>query len=161
MNNNTQKTDNKTVAIETLKSYCAYQERCISDVKLYAIKKQIPQNITESAILILIDSDYLNENRFAQSFTRGKFSQNKWGKVKIKYELLKKGISETLITKALEEINDEEYNQLIEKLIIQKINKDENLQTQISKIIQYLISKGFEYELVKSIITEIQKQNKK
>jgi len=155
--------NNKNITIELLKRFCAYQERCIADVKLFAFKKQIPKNIIDSAIPILINENFIDEKRFTQSFARGKFSQNKWGRIKIRFELLQRGISESLTMEAIHSIDEDEYKQTIKKLILQKLEQlkdEEDTQIRFQKTVQYLNSKGFEYEIVKPILSEIQKQDK-
>ena len=82
-----QKSSSFTVqeAKKKLKYYCAYQERCHQEV----VQKLRSMNMIPQAIDIivgeLIDENYLNETRFAQSFARGKFRIKKWGKVRLTF----------------------------------------------------------------------------
>ena len=97
-------------ALHKLERYCAYQERCHQEVitKLKAMG-MIPAAI-DTIVSQLIQSNYLNETRFAQSYARGKFRIKKWGKVRIKRELKARKISDYNITLALREISATEYD---------------------------------------------------
>src|ERR1041384_3800157 len=99
----------KEQAFKKIKQYCAYQERCHSEVreKLYSFelyKKDVEQIISQ-----LIEENYVNEERFAIQYAGGKFRMKQWGKVKIKHALKQKQVSEYAIKKALKEINEKDY----------------------------------------------------
>ena len=138
------------IAIERLKNYCALQDRCQWDVtqkmKEWGLLEMTQKHILE----ILIQEKYVDEERFAQSFCRGKFLIKKWGKVKITNELKKKKISDICIKKGLEEIDLTEYDLLLENLLTKKNNtlRDKNHFTRKSKLARFLIQRGFEGNLV-------------
>ena len=138
------------IAIERLKNYCALQDRCQWDVTK-KMKEWGLLEMTQNHILeILIQEKYVDEERFAQSFCRGKFLIKKWGKVKITNELKKKQISDICIKKGLEEIDKEEYLSTLHKLIEKKnsLLKDKNDFVRKKKIVDYVVRKGYESDLV-------------
>ena len=144
------------IAIERLKNYCALQDRCQWDVtqkmKEWGILEMAQNHILE----ILIQEKYVDEERFTQSFCRGKFLIKKWGKVKITNELKKKKISDICIKKGLEEIDLTEYDLLLENLLTKKNDtlRDKNHFTRKSKLARFLIQRGFEGNLVWDKIRE-------
>ena len=71
----------------SLEAYCAYQERCHREVvaKLRTMG-MIPLAI-DDIVVHLIQYGFLNEERYARSFTRGTFYSKKWGKLRIQREL--------------------------------------------------------------------------
>ena len=145
------------IAIERLKNYCALQDRCQWDVT-QKMKEWGLLEMTQNHILeILIQEKYVDEERFAQSFCRGKFIIKKWGKVKITNELKKKKISDICIKKGLEEIELSEYNLLLENLLTKKNDtlRDKNHFIRISKLARFLIQRGFERNLVWDKIREL------
>ena len=146
-----------TIAIERLKNYCALQDRCQWDVT-QKMKEWGLLEMTQNHILeILIQEKYVDEERFAQSFCRGKFLIKKWGKVKITNELKKKKISDICIKKGLEEIDLTEYDLLLENLLTKKNDtlRDKNHFTRKSKLARFLIQRGFEGNLVWDKIREL------
>ena len=145
------------IAIERLKNYCALQDRCQWEVT-QKMKEWGLLEMTQNHILeILIQEKYVDEERFAQSFCRGKFLIKKWGKVKITNELKKKKISNICIKKGLEEIDLTEYDLLLENLLTKKNDtlRDKNHFTRKSKLARFLIQRGFEGNLVWDKIREL------
>ena len=145
------------MAIERIKNYCALQDRCQWDVT-QKMKEWGLLEMTQNHILeILIQEKYVDEERFAQSFCRGKFIIKKWGKVKITNELKKKKISDICIKKGLEEIDLTEYDLLLENLLTKKNDtlRDKNHFTRKRKLALFLIQRGFEGNLVWDKIREL------
>jgi regulatory protein len=142
-------------ALPKIKQYCAYQERCHAEVKekLYYFglyKKDVEQLMSQ-----LIEENYLNEERFAIQYAGGKFRMNKWGKIKIKYALKQKQVSEYSIKKALQQISEEDYKNTLQKLAEQKLKTlktERNSFARKKKLQDYLLQKGYESELVRDVI---------
>lgn len=143
-------------AIQKLKHYCAYQERCHSEVqeKLYTLG--VWKRDHDAIISHLIEEDYLNEERFAIAFAGGKWRVKQWGRVKIKYELKQKQVSEYCIKKALKQVDAAEYFIVLKKLANQKYAslKAEQYLVRKKKTIDYLVRKGFEIDLIRKVLEE-------
>ncbi|MBK9938584.1 MAG: RecX family transcriptional regulator [Chitinophagaceae bacterium] len=141
-------------ALQKLKHYCAYQERCHSEVreKLYSLGVWTKEH--DEIIASLIEENYLNEERFAVAYAGGHFRIKQWGRIKIKYELKQKQVSEYSIKKALKQIEDEEYGKVLEKLAREKYAalKKEQFLVRKKKTADYLVSKGYEADLVNTIL---------
>lgn len=137
-------------ATKVLENYCAYQERCHKEVeqKLYDLN-MIPE-AKDHIILHLLQHNYLNEERYAKSFVRGKFSIKKWGRIKIINQLKFKGISDYNIKSGLAEIDTNQYLVTLQTIAEKKLPliKESNSYKKSSKLASFLISKGFESELV-------------
>ena len=140
----------KEEALQKLKHYCAYQERCHSEVKEKLYSLGIWKKDHDEIIATLIEENYLNEERFAIAFAGGKFRVKHWGRVKIKYELKQKQVSDYSIKKALKQIDEEDYLEVLDKLAKEKYDslKSEQYLIRKKKTINYLLAKGFETELV-------------
>ena len=89
----------KEVAIEKMKAYCAYQERCQQEVYEKLRKLSIYGNEADDILMELISENFLNEERYAEAYASGKFRIKSWGRVKIKQGLKAKNISEFCIKK--------------------------------------------------------------
>lgn len=145
-------------ATQKIEHYCAYQERCHQEVitKLY----ELGQNETERNQIIaqLIADNFLNEERFAQSFARGKHRIKSWGNIRIVNELKSKHISSRNITTALKEISEEEYLETFEKLSdrIWESITEKNTTKKRKKFCDYLLRKGFESDLVYQKVKELE-----
>lgn len=130
-----------------MKRFCAYQERCISDVRQKLYKDGFRGNEAEWAIAELISENYLNEERFARSFARGKFRINKWGRVKIEIELRRRAVSSGNIRRGLSEISETAYETCLRDLI-KKLGGVEASDKAKLKIKRSLMQRGFEPELI-------------
>jgi len=144
----------KEQALQKLKHYCAYQERCHSEVKEKLYNLGVWKKDHDEIIASLIEENYLSEERFAIAFAGGKFRMKQWGRVKIKYELKQKQVSEYSIKKALKQIGEDDYRAVLKKLADEKYSslKGEQYLVRKKKTIDYLISKGFETELVRQAV---------
>lgn len=144
-------------ALPKIKQYCAYQERSHSEVKDKLYGFGLIKNDIEDIISKLIEENYLNEERFAIQFAGGKFRIKHWGKVKIKYELKQKQVSDYCIKKALAEIDNSEYKKTLYKLAdikLKSLKSEKNIFTKKRKLQDHLLMKGFELNLVKEIVND-------
>ena len=137
-------------ALQKLRHYCAYQERCHSEVKEKLYSLGVFKKDLDGIIATLIEEGYLDEERFALAFAGGKFRIKQWGRVKIKYELKQKRVSDYSINKALKQINEKEYIAVLKKLAEDKYASLKNEQPFLrkKKTMDYLLQKGFEGEMV-------------
>lgn len=145
-------------ALPKLKQYCAYQERCHSEAKEKLYSYGIYNNDAEEIISKLIEENYLNEERFAIHFAGSKFRVKQWGKVKIKYELKQKQISDYCIKKALKAIDADDYEKLLSKLAVQKLNtlkSEKNIFIKKRKLQGFLLQRGFESDLVRGVTNNL------
>ena len=146
------KTKNKTSekeALAKLMSYCAKQDRCHKEVRTKLIKLEVYGDALESIISELISMNFLNEERFAKSYVRGKFRIKKWGKIKILNELRKRQISSLNIKRGMTEIDELEYIETLRRHVIKKKPLVEKLTyTDKARIARYCVQKGFESDLV-------------
>ena|SRR5690554_3002170 len=155
--------NSQTFSLSQLKQkaeqFCAYQERCHKEVvqRLYQWRAT-PEDQNE-ILVHLIENNFLNEERFARSFARGKHRIKKYGKVKIVNELKFRNISSYNIQKALEEISGQEYQLAFEELSEKawhSINEKNQLKKK-KKFCDYLFRKGYESELVFKAWSELSK----
>ena len=144
-------------ATRKLENYCSYQERCHKEV-LEKLKElnMIPLAI-DSIMTHLIEHNFLNEERFARSFARGKFNIKKWGKNRIVRELKFRGISRFNINLALQEISEAEYAETFDKLAQKQLEKikEASLLKKKKKLADYLIYRGWEPEMVYDKVNEL------
>ena len=139
--------------------YCSYQKRTHEEVRNKLKQLYVEDNDCEVIISHLIEDNYLNEQRYAETYAGGKFRIKKWGKRKILFELKKKNISDYTLKNSLKDISDKEYHTTLSKLAKSKLNAllkntSDNLIIK-KKLIAYLIQKGYEQELIWSVIKEL------
>jgi len=146
----------KEQALQKLKHYCGYQDRSHSEVKEKLYSLGVWKKDHDEIMAALIEENYLNEERFALAFARGKFRMKQWGRVKIKYELKQRQVSEYSIKKALKQIDEEEYMTSLKKLAEDRYAslKGEQYLVRKKKTIDYLMQKGYEPGLIQIAMNE-------
>lgn len=148
----------KEEALQKLRHYCGYQERSHREVKDKLYSFGLNKQDVEESISKLIEDDYLNEERYAQSFARGHFRTKQWGRVKISYELKQKGVSAYCIQKGLKEIDEDEYEQTLRELLAKKAEsfpETEKSYIKRHKVAAYAMQRGFESPLIQKLLTEM------
>ena len=149
------KLDENHIFIKLLK-YCAYQERCELEVVGKLKKYNLTVQETKRIIDRLKEEKYLDNQRYARIFASGKLRNNKWGRIRIRYELKRKSIQDEYIKQALSSIDENEYEEMVIDLIRKKkksIRKEDPFIAR-NKILQYLCVKGFENNLAWELIKE-------
>ena len=144
-------------ATKKLEGYCAYQERCHKEVVQKLRNMQIIPEAIDEILTHLIQHNYLNEERFAQSFASGKFNIKKWGKIRIVNELKSRGISRFNIKTALQEIDDDKYLNTLDTLAKKRNTaiKETQKQKRRKKLADYLFYRGWESHLVYEKLKEL------
>jgi regulatory protein len=141
--------------LKAIQHYCAYQERCHSEVRNKLLELNFRGIELEEAIASLIADNFLNEERFARSYTRGKFRIKQWGRRKIVAELKKKKVSDYCIKKGLQEIDEHEYGNTLKSLSEKKVaelKSEKNIWIRKQKVQRYLIQKGYEPDMISEIL---------
>lgn len=143
--------------LRKLEQYCVYQDRCHKEVEQKMREFNLIPEAKEYILLSLLKHDFLNEERFAKSFARGKFRIKKWGKQRIVRELKFREISTYNIKTALKEIDETEYLETIQS-ITQKRNEiltEQNHFKRKRKLIDFLIRKGYETDLIYKTVDDV------
>jgi len=133
-----------------MEKFCAFQERCVYDVKMKLMRMNVEKSQWDSIIKYLQENNFLNEERFTELFVRSKIRQKGWGPVKIKMELMQKHISPSLIEQYLSGFETDNQQTLLHDWLMKKyasVQKEE-VQKQREKLIRFGISKGFESSMV-------------
>ena len=149
----------KEQAIISIRHFCAYQERAQQEVrdKLYELGMTKPE--VEEILADLISENFLNEERFANSFAGGHFRIKSWGRLKINHALYQKKVSAYNIKMALKTIDEADYLAKLENLATKKWKslKGERGLSRMSKTQAFLHQRGFEPALIQPIIQRLNK----
>ena len=142
--------------LDKMAKYCAYQERCVKDVTDKLKTFEITSKEREEILNYLIDNRFVDNNRFAKAFVRGKINQTGWGLNKIRFHLIQKGIDKEIIDEAMQSFDEEAYRQrLIEVLNAKaKTVKAANDFEKNRKLAAYAMQKGFEASLIWEVLKE-------
>ena len=146
-------------ALKKLEYYCSYQDRCYKEIEQKLFEYNLEPNEKENILIYLIENKYINEERFALSFARGKHFYKNWGKVRIKQELKFRDISTNNINLALNEINNGYMDRFVEFATKKWEQLSENNPIKKrNKLIAQLSYKGYESSLIFNFLED--KENK-
>ncbi|MCF2506252.1 RecX family transcriptional regulator [Dyadobacter sp. CY107] len=140
-------------------SYCAYQERTQDEVRQRLKKWNVWGEEADELIAELISMNYLSEERFAKTYAGGKFRMKNWGRMKIRQELNRRGLSQYSIEKGMGEIGDKAYVEGLKTLLEKKRNLLVKTETDPfklkQKLVRFALGKGYESELVWKVVEEL------
>ena len=140
-------------ALNKIINYCNYRDRSTKEMKTKLLDLNYSIEIIDSAISQAIELGIVDNFRFSKSFSRGKNQKNRWGKIKIAYELKNKGLNNKEITFGIESIEEKTYYKILMKSIEVYKRKSKNFEK--NKLIKHLINKGYETSLVINTVKKL------
>ena len=143
--------------LDKMAKYCAYQERCVKDVRDKLKAFDIHEEEQQKILAYLLDNRFVDDERFAKAFVRGKINQSGWGINKIRFHLIQKGIAKEIIDEALGQTDEEGYRQKLIDILKTK-SKTVKAATDFEKkrkLAAYAMQKGFEGNLVWEVLKDL------
>ena len=136
--------------LDKMAKYCAYQERCVKEVRDKLKTFDIAEEEKSKILDYLLDNRFVNDERYAKAFVRGKVNQSGWGVNKIRFHLIQKGIGKDIINEALGQTDEEVYRQRLIEILKTKAKtiKAASDFEKKRKLAAYAMQKGFEGSLV-------------
>jgi regulatory protein len=141
-----------------MQRYCTYQERTEEEVYKKLASFGVNQEDNQAIFEQLRSERYFDDERFTEIYVRSKLWQ-KWSKNKIRAELKKKKIPETLIQKHLASIDVEENRENLIKIATAWIDSNKKENDIPIRLYRYLYSKGFEVEDILDILETLKTLN--
>ncbi|MFA8434071.1 MAG: regulatory protein RecX [Marinifilaceae bacterium] len=144
-------------ALARSQELCSRQEKCKSEIRKKLINWQIPEDQQDEILSSLEEDRFINESRYTEFFVKDKFRFNKWGRIKISYQLRMKEIPNTIISNALETISEKEYLETLEELLNQKRRslKDQDVYQLKAKLLRFAQGRGFEPHLTLTLLEKV------
>lgn len=150
--------ENYIKALERAMALCSKSEKCISEInEKLNIWRITSEKENKAIIQELVNDKFIDEKRYARSYTRDKYRFNKWGKNKIRAMLKARGISDSDIEYGLGMMDNDSYLKMIEEemLIKKKTIKSSNLFDLKGKLYRFAASRGYEKEYIYEFINKL------
>ncbi|RLD76897.1 MAG: RecX family transcriptional regulator [Bacteroidetes bacterium] len=144
-------------ALIKTQNICASQEKCKADIRKKLYDWKIPAMEIEKILKKLVEDKFIDENRYAGFYVKDKYKLNKWGRIKIEFSLRQKQIEQSLITNAVNEINDDEYKEIFRNELIKKLKslRNEESHKLKEKLLRFAQGRGYEAELSILMVGEL------
>ncbi|MDR1581864.1 MAG: RecX family transcriptional regulator [Prevotellaceae bacterium] len=135
--------------LQNMETWCSTKEVCVSEAKIKMRKWNVPEADSDKIIALLIESGYINEERYAKAFANDKLILSKWGPQKVRQILKQRGIKETLISKAIAEKNTDQEATILD-VLSKRIKSFKQLSNEeiYAKLMRFGLSRGFDYSLL-------------
>ncbi len=148
-------------ALKRIAAYCSKAERCEFDVRRKLLGWEVEPDAIDRIVDRLKKERFLNDSRFARSFVNDKLRFNKWGKAKIVYELKKRKISETDYRDALNEFEDEDFDEQLRHILTIKSKsvRGKDVYDKRNKLIRFALGRGFSMDSVLRIIDQLHRED--
>lgn len=136
-------------AVEKIRRYCEYQDRSELEVRRKMAQLLVSQEERDNLMQQLKNDKFVDDERFAESFIRGKINQKRWGRLKIRAELQQHGVAADLISLKLAEVDEEQYFDNL-RYLAEKWRR-ENPDGEWPKLIRHLMTKGYTIDEINQI----------
>ena len=140
--------------LERLQRQCARMEYCESDIRRKALKAMEGDADAAGRIVgSLVADRFVDDRRYAAAFAREKSALQGWGAVKIRFQLRGKGISDDMITEALQEIDPARAASKLDKLAADRYRLLKDDPQCRLKMLKALLSRGYGYDEVEAAVS--------
>lgn len=149
-------------SLRRMAALCSVKEYCIRDIR----QKIMLAGLTEEACGRIVDrlcaEKFIDEERYVNAYIRDKLQFAKWGRIKIRYELLGKGIPSGIVEQALDTINEPDYIATLKAILMQKQKqtKGKTPGEVYQKLFRFAAGRGFESREITPCLKEILGTNK-
>ena len=149
-------TDQQKKILDRLRGLCSRREYCYADV-LRKAKDALEGDIKAAQEVVdsLVKDKYVDDLRYASAYARDKASIQGWGDVKIKYMLSAKGISASVISEALQEIDRDKSLSRLHKLLENKLHSLRDDPQCRLKLLRFALSRGYSYDEVTTVLDHL------
>lgn len=136
---------------------CSRYEKCRFQVQKKLMEWGLTNDEAELVLDRLVTEKFIDDERFVRSFVRDKFRFNKWGKIKIAYQLRAERIPSPVIDEALDDLDDELYRATLFDLMKEKDKsvKAVNQYDRKAKLFRFAQSRGFEMDVISSVFDQL------
>jgi len=146
-------------AYSKMAQLCSRSEQCSVDIRKKMVAYEIMDELVDEIISKLKEEKFIDDERYVKAYISDKFRLNKWGKIKIRHYLKAKGLTDSLIDKGLNEINEDQYKKTLIAALKEKAKKvkSDNKYEKTGQIIRFAQSRGFEPEIIHRYLSEVVK----
>lgn len=138
----------------TLAALCARSEHCQWEMQEKMRRWELDDAAQARVMARLVKERYVDDERYARAFVKDKVRYNKWGRRKVEQALWQKRIDDDIRERVLDEVDEEEYLNVLRPLLKQKrkSTKAENDYELKQKLVRFALGRGFTYDIIRQCI---------
>lgn len=138
----------------TLAALCARSEHCQWEMLEKMRRWELDDAAQARVMARLVKERYVDDERYARAFVKDKVRYNKWGRRKVEQALWQKRIDDDIRERVLDEVDEEEYLNVLRPLLKQKRKsiKAENDYELKQKLVRFALGRGFTYDIIRQCI---------
>ena len=146
-----------TIALNALVARAKSKGELLAHLK----KRGVEDDVAQATIFRLQENGLINDSEFAKAWTQSRLTSKKLSKRIIAGELRTRGVDQSSIDEALDEIDDESEYRTAFSLGMKKYNTMSRLEpeVQIRRIQSLLQRKGFSFPTIARVIRELDVQS--
>ena len=132
----------------------------VAELKKKLLFKKFSAENIDLVLSDLSELNHLNDSKFAETFAHEKIQYKKFGLMKVKAELIRKGISKDIIESTLEKFTDQENFtanalQIAKKKLASSQYNKLDVKKKKEKLFRFLMTKGYSPETIKNVLKNI------
>ena len=137
-----------------LAAICAQAEHCQQEMRDKMRRWELDETVQNRIIDRLIRERYIDDERYARAFVKDKIRYNKWGRRKVKQGLWQKRIDADIQQRVLDEIDENEYIEVLRPLLKQKRKsiKASSDYEQNQKLVRFALGRGFTFDIIRQCL---------
>lgn len=137
--------------------YCSNEEQCRTSVRKKLCDWGASLDVSGRIVERLCSQGYIDERRYAKTYCESKLRNQKWGRLKVIYQLRSKQIPPKFITEGMTAVGEEEYRAILQGVAEQKwstYNAGEDLARKKAKLNTFLSSRGYEMQEIQGVLQQ-------
>lgn len=139
---------------------CARSEQCTYDIALKLRRAGLSTVQTNDIIAFLRNSRFLDDNRYAAAFAADKVRFSGWGRLKIRMGLRAKRIPDSMISEAIDQIDEKEYTAALMRAARAKAaSLTITDPSDKRKLYLHLASRGFETSFIGKAVSRLHRES--
>lgn len=138
----------------TLAALCAQAEHCQWEMTEKMRRWELSEEIQARVMARLVSERYVDDERYARAFVKDKVRYNKWGRRKVEQALWQKHIDAAIRQQVLDEVDDNEYIEVLRPLLKQKrkSTKAQSNYEMNQKLMRFALGRGFTFDIIRQCL---------
>jgi regulatory protein len=142
--------------------YLAHKPRTEEEVRRKLRRQDVPDLVVEDVVDRLYELDYLDDEAYARDYVRNRFASKKYGPVRIRRELVKRGIDRHTAEEAVDDLFVEKDVQAAARTHAEKrwarLTDEDDPRRRKQKVYRYLQRRGFTSSTITPLLDELERE---